>query len=76
MASLTDRAAGRARIQAESQISRGGDAGRGLVADQSRQLGQRSNLRGGPQIALVGEALLIEGQDVEHHRGGIKEARW
>ena len=57
----------------EGKVGRGGDAGRWLVADQLAELRQRVELGGGAQIALVGEPLLIEGEDVEHDRSGIEK---
>ena len=66
------RQAGAAR-QGEREIRRTADARRGLIADQPRELSQRVELRRGAQIALVGQTLLIEGQDVEHDGGGIEQ---
>src|SRR5262249_28524383 len=57
----------------EGEVSRGGHARRGLIADEPAQLGEGKELGRGAQIALVGEPLLIEGENVEHHRAGVDE---
>ena len=55
----------RRRAEREGQIGYGRDAGRGLVADELAELGERVELGGGAQIALIGQAFLVEGENVE-----------
>ena len=57
------RRAGRV-LDREREVDAGRDAGLELVADGARQLEHRAALGGGAQEALVGDALLVEGQHV------------
>ena len=51
--------------QREREHRGGGDAGRRHVADQTGELEDGALIDGGAQKRLVGETLLIEGEDVE-----------
>ena len=44
-----------------------------MIPEQARLLQNREPLRGGPQIGLVGDTFLIQGEDVAGHGPGIHE---
>ena len=60
--------------EGEGEIGRSGDARRGLVADQLREVEDGRRIDGGPQVGFVGDALLIEAENVERDRPGVEQS--
>ncbi len=60
-------------VQGEGQQGGGGDAGAELVVEEPGHAQDRVAQAGGAQEPLVGDALLIEGQDVGDGRPHVEE---
>ena len=61
------------RVHRERQCRAGGQARAQLIADQLGQLAHRDQLGRGAQVALVGDPLGVEGQDVADNRPGVQQ---
>ena len=60
-------------VDVEGQMHRSRNTRIQLIADETSQFEDRSPLDCGAQIALVGDALLIERQDIAHDGPGIEQ---
>ena len=60
-------------LERERQERGRGAAPAGLVADAPGKLDQRARIGAGPQVALVGDPLVVEGEHVEHLGPGVHE---
>ena len=60
-------------LEREGEVGFGGDTGGGLVTDEAGKFGERAKMNGGAEVALVGESLLVEGQDVEDDGAGVEQ---
>ena len=64
---------GRVGLEGVGEVGRGAQARPQPVADQPGELEDGPQLGGGAQVALVGDALLVEGQDVRDRGPAVEE---
>src|SRR5713101_6773176 len=61
-------------LYGKGQVDAGRDTGPQLVADAARQFENGATLGCRAQVRLVGDAFLVEGQDICYYRPGIQQS--